>query len=82
MLAYMLNFDDQSFNDMLTNDIVSFEQLSPGLHTAAPDKRVFIFFLKNILRGYSLEVLLMSTNKFLCINKNWLPILWGCKKAS
>ena len=23
-------FDDQSFNDMLTNDIVSFEQLGPG----------------------------------------------------
>ena len=24
-------FNDQSFNDMLTNDIVSFEQLGPGL---------------------------------------------------
>ena len=24
-------FDDQSFNDSLTNDIVSFEQLGPGL---------------------------------------------------
>ena len=23
-------FNDQSFNDMLTNDIISFEQLSPG----------------------------------------------------
>ena len=23
-------FNDQSFNDMLTNDIVSFEQLGPG----------------------------------------------------
>ena len=23
-------FNDQSFNDTLTNDIVSFEQLSPG----------------------------------------------------
>ena len=23
-------FDDQSFNDMLINDIVSFEQLGPG----------------------------------------------------
>ena len=23
-------FNDQSFNDMLTNDIVSFEQLDPG----------------------------------------------------
>ena len=25
-------FNDQSFNDTLTNDIVSFEQLGPGLH--------------------------------------------------
>ena len=24
-------FNDQSFNDTLTNDIVSFEQLGPGL---------------------------------------------------
>ena len=26
-------FNDQSFNDMLTNDIVSFEQLGPGLQS-------------------------------------------------
>ena len=25
-------FNDQSFNDMLTNDIVNFEQLGPGRH--------------------------------------------------
>ena len=25
-------FNDQSFNDTLTNDIVSFEQLGPGLY--------------------------------------------------
>ena len=25
-------FNDHSFNDTLTNDIVSFEQLGPGLH--------------------------------------------------
>ena len=25
-------FNDQSVNDTLTNDIVSFEQLGPGLH--------------------------------------------------
>ena len=29
ILAYM-PFNDQSFNDSLTNDIVSFEQLGPG----------------------------------------------------
>ena len=29
-------FTDQSFNDTLTNDIVSFEQLGPGeIHSAA-----------------------------------------------
>ena len=26
-------FNDQSFNDTLTNDIVSFEQLGPGLQS-------------------------------------------------
>ena len=29
MLAYKAIFSDQSFNDTLTNDIVSFEQLGP-----------------------------------------------------
>ena len=29
ILAYAI-FNDQSFNNMLTNDIVSFEQLGPG----------------------------------------------------
>ena len=29
-------FIDQSFNDTLTNDIVSFEQLGPGLHCTEP----------------------------------------------
>ena len=29
-------FNDQSFNDTLTNDIVSFEQLGPG-HFKNPD---------------------------------------------
>ena len=28
-------FNDQSFNDMLTNDIVSFEQLGPGVQEKA-----------------------------------------------
>ena len=27
-------FDDQSFNDTLTNDIVSFEQLGPGFFSS------------------------------------------------
>ena len=30
ILAYMPIFNDQSFNDTLTNDIISFEQLGPG----------------------------------------------------
>ena len=33
ILAYMPIFNDQSFNDTLTNDIVSFEQLGPGLRS-------------------------------------------------
>ena len=35
-------FNDQSFNDTLTNDIVSFEQLGPGLsHFAYALRSVF-----------------------------------------
>ena len=30
-------FNDQSFNDMLTNDIVSFEQLGPGYYYLLQD---------------------------------------------
>ena len=33
-------FNDQSFNDMLTNDILSFEQRGPG-HIVVPDKALF-----------------------------------------
>ena len=31
MIKVYAVFNDQSFNDTLTNDIVSFEQLDPGL---------------------------------------------------
>ena len=34
-------FNDQSFNDMLSNNIISFEQLGP-------DKYFFLFLYKNI----------------------------------
>ena len=30
-------FNDQSFNDTLTNDIFSFERLGPGCFQAIPD---------------------------------------------
>ena len=29
-------FDEKNFNDMLTNDIVSFEQLDPGVQCVSP----------------------------------------------
>ena len=32
ILAYLLYLMIKSFNDTLTNDIVSFEQMGPGLH--------------------------------------------------
>ena len=38
-------FNDQSFNNMLTNDIVSFEQLGPDVIIIQPWKKVFFFFL-------------------------------------
>ena len=34
-------FNDQSFNDMLTNNIVSFEQLGPGIYSA----HIGVFYL-------------------------------------
>ena len=33
MLALYAIFNDQSFNNTVTKDIVSFEQLGPGFHT-------------------------------------------------
>ena len=60
---------NQSFNDTLTNDIVSFEQLGPGKYGIAPEEAVFnhilifFFFLhENICYGYSLEVPLWGTS--------------------
>ena len=37
-------FNDQNFNDTLTNDIVSFEQLGPGCLWPLLGKFVYIFF--------------------------------------
>ena len=52
-------FNDQSFNDTLTNDIVSFEQLGPGLQNHLKVKRIslnlskvgFMFSLKLRISG-------------------------------
>ena len=35
-------FNDLSFNDMLTNDIVSFEQLGPGFKLVAKVSRILV----------------------------------------
>ena len=43
-LAYMPIFNDQSFNNMLTNDIVSFEQLGPGFLDSTVVIRVYCTF--------------------------------------
>ena len=37
-IIYAILFHDQSFNDMLTNDIVSFEQLGPEANSVEPDQ--------------------------------------------
>ena len=42
-------FNDQSFNNMLTNNTVSFEQLGP-------DKYFFLFLYKSICCGYSYKM--------------------------
>ena len=36
-MPLIFSFNDQSFNDMLTNNIVSFEQLNPELNTNSAD---------------------------------------------
>ena len=57
-------FNDQSFNDMLTNNIVSFKQLGPGWqvansvdpHSSRKDyQQIFLFLNKNIPCRYSLK---------------------------
>ena len=55
ILAYIVCvlFNDQRFNDTLTNDIVSFEQLGPDIFLITPQKHMFLV---------SLEALLMSTH--------------------
>ena len=48
-----------SFNDMLTNNIVSFEQLGPGVFLFfffSSKKYRYLFLHENICCGYSLEV--------------------------
>ena len=59
ILAYMLIFNDRSFNDKLTNCIISFEQLGP---------EVLILFLlphENICCGY----LLIEPCKYVFVQK-------------
>ena len=51
ILAYMQISNDQSFNDTLTNDIVSFEQLSPG------SELLFLFLM----------LYLDLSNRFVCL---------------
>ena len=52
-------FNDQSFNDTLTNNIVSFEQLGPEVHWLGssnkyPQHMLFCGKMKNILYRYRL----------------------------
>ena len=43
-------FNDQSFNDTLTNDIVSFEQLGPGNFTYAHTQKAILGMAKHFLQ--------------------------------
>ena len=59
-------FDDQNFNDMLTNDIVTFEQLGPGstLFAKAYLSQYFGYY-RNIFpfsRKHMLWILIRSTS--------------------
>ena len=44
-------FNDQSFNDTLTNDIVSFEQLGPDLLEIGSEGGILIYSVRQGLRG-------------------------------
>ena len=55
--------NDQSFNNMLTNDIVSFEQLGPDIFLISPWKHMLWVLIRsalvlheNLCCGYSLEL--------------------------
>ena len=54
-------FHDQSFNDMLTNDIVSFKQLSPGIFSDFSTKACVVGTHQQCLG----KALLMSTH-YIC----------------
>ena len=50
-------FNDQSFNDTLTNDMVSFEQMGPGLKVNAIKSRTMFLFCKNALVCFILNLI-------------------------
>ena len=52
-------FNDQSFNDMLTNDIVSFEQTGPALQLC------FDCYIYRVLNYFKHHVYYVSINNFI-----------------
>ena len=44
-------FNDKNFNDMLTNDIVSFEQLGPDIFLIFEQNHMLLVFIRNALMG-------------------------------
>ena len=57
ILAYYAIFNDQSFNDMLTNNIISFEQLGPGIYLSYFSTKTYMWALikSTCLRCFSNE---------------------------
>ena len=43
ILAYMWIFNEQSFNDTLSNDVVSFEQLDPGYYSQVYHRALWVY---------------------------------------
>ena len=74
-------FNDQSFNDTLTNDIVSFEQLGPEVYVTEvtlPHPNTYQYFICNVIpRARNASTLMRR-----CIKKSHVPagqyirILW------
>ena len=84
-------FNDQSFNDTLANDIISFEQLGPGLHIE--DCMSYpLPFAPELLCDRPFRVAVVGTlvesncaegmAALVTVGRNCRPLIFGCRLAS
>ena len=68
-------FNDQSFNDTLTNDIVSFEQLGPGILIAWTTSYIMSTRMLHTVRTTAILFTVINDSKFRNNRQHWLIIL-------